>query len=108
MLVKNLLPMVLVGMLAATGTAIAERWVQYPGDEYSWIDLDSINTDAQGYIHTREHMGKNPRGPIDAMMNYHEEMAYDCKSRKYYSFLSKKWFDITNDWQFNQVCGARR
>jgi hypothetical protein len=102
---KKLLSLVFVGSIAAAQSATAERWIQYPEDEWSWIDLDSVSRDTQGLVHVREHMGKNPSGPEDRMFNYHEDYAYDCKSRKRYSFQTKKWYDVGREWVIRQVCG---
>jgi len=102
---KSLL--IVFGLFAFSETASAERWIQKPDDEWSWIDLDSIHSDSQGYVHYTYHMGKDPRGPVDKMFNYSEELAMDCKSRKNYSFAVKKWYDRVSEWTLSQVCGAQ-
>jgi len=72
----------------------AENWVKpLANDAYWWVDLDSARRDANGMQIFKLHMGANPKGRPDPMMNYTQWAAVECSSASlfHYNEASKTW-----------------
>lgn len=93
------LTFVLALLLGAFGqSARAENWIKpFADDPYWWVDLDSIKPDTANRRMFKLHMGANPKGRYDAMLNYTTWHELDCSSGALYMYSdgTKTWIAIT-------------
>ena len=91
---RNLAALTLLIALAMAKHTFAENWVRpFADDAYWWVDLDSAQGDSNGNRIFKLHMGANPKGRYDPVMNYTRWAAVNCSTATIYHYneTSKTW-----------------